>query len=362
MLTSLSLSHYLSPPRGSLQRGLALVSLFMSVLWLVFYELMGIAFPLNRSLYALLIGASLAALFAPARQRERAVELGAFVYLSVLLVAWLDALYYSYGSLVEQFALFKVVLWLPAIYGAFFLVYPSKVALNVSSVALSAFVMTSVPHALATVGDSRLSGGFLLPLALLLGHSACIALLYLSTRSHLPTSGISNDVRQLQKLAYYDMLTGVPNRRQMNLLLQGALIEARKGNPFAVMMVDFDHFKQVNDIFGHTVGDVVLSTAVQRLAEPLRTGDVLGRWGGEEFIVLVRSVDEAAALRRAERLREAIGARPLVGDYTVTVSCGVAVYRLGDTLEHLIQRADKALYRAKRSGRNRVEVSLAEAN
>ena len=333
----------------------------MSGLWCVFYELMGIGFPLNRSLYALLISASVAALLAPPRQREKAVELGTFVYLSVLLVAWLDAFYYSHGSVAEQFAVLKVVLWLPAIYGAFFLVYPSKVALNISAVSLGVFVVASVPHALVTVGNDQLFGGFLLPLALLVGHSAFIVVLYAFTRSYLPASDMSDDVKQLQKLAYFDALTGVPNRRQMNLLLQNALIEARKGNVFAVMMVDFDHFKQVNDVFGHTVGDAVLSAAVQRLAEQLRTGDRLGRWGGEEFIVLVRHADEAAALRRAERLREAIGAQPLVGDYTVTVSCGVAVYRLGDTLEQLIQRADKALYRAKRSGRNRVEVSLAEA-
>ena len=163
---------------------------------------------------------------------------------------------------------------------------------------------------------------------------------------------------QLQQLAYYDALTGVPNRRKMNLLLQDALIEARKGRALAVVMIDFDYFKQVNDLFGHSVGDMVLSTAVKRLAEQLRTLDVLGRWGGEEFMVLIQHVNEHDALRRAERLREAVEARPLVGDYSVTVSCGVAVYEPGDTLELLVKRADKALYRAKRNGRNRVEATL----
>ena len=345
-----------------LQRGLAFVSLLMSLLWLVFYERMGIAFPLNRGLYAVLIAASIAALVAPPRLRERATKLGTFAYALVLLVAWLDAFYYSYGSIIEQFAIFKVILWLPAIYGAFFLIYHPRTALNVSSVALSAFVMTSVPHALATAGDNRLFDGFLLPLALLVGHGACVAALYAFTHSYLPTSGVSEDVKQLQRLAYYDTLTGVPNRRQMNLLLQDALIEARKGGSFAVMMIDFDHFKRINDIFGHNVGDVVLSAAAQRLAEQLRAGDVLGRWGGEEFIVLVRYAGEPDALRRAERLREAVQTRPLVGDYTVTVSCGLAVYRPGDSLEHLIKRADRALYEAKRKGRNRVEATLAEVS
>ncbi len=357
MLMPLSLPLHSSSPRHQLQRGLALVSLFMSVLWFVFYELMGSAFPLNRSLYALLITASLAALLVPPRLRERAVELGTFVYLSVLLVAWLDAFYHSYGTFNEQFAVLKVVFWLPAIYGAFFLIYPSKTALGVSSVALGVFIVTSVPHALMTTGDDRLFSGFLLPLALLIGHGACVAALYAFARPPLGAAGVSKDVEQLQRLAYYDTLTGVPNRRQMNLLLQDALIEARKGEPFAVIMIDFDHFKQINDVFGHNVGDMVLSGAVQRLAQRLRAGDVLGRWGGEEFVVLARHIGHDAT-RRAERLREAVEARPLIGDYTVTVSCGVAAYRPGDTLEGLTQRADKALYEAKRKGRNRVEVVL----
>ena len=361
MMMSSTVSHYPSSPRGRLQRGLALVSLFMSVLWLAFYEHMGIAYPLNRSLYVLLIVASVAASLAPVRLRERAVELGASVYLAVLLVAWLDAFYHSYGSINAQFAILKVVLWLPAVYGAFFLVYSPKVARTVAWAGLGAFMVTSVPHALTTAGGTRLFDGFLLPLALLIGHGACIAALYTFTRPYLSTPSSGEDIAQLQKLAYYDMLTGVPNRRQMNLLLENALLEARKGSSFAVMMIDFDHFKQVNDVFGHGVGDVVLSTAVQRLTGQLRSGDALGRWGGEEFIVLARHVGGSDALRRAEQLREVIGARPLVGEYAVTVSCGVAVYRPGDTLEQLIKRADRALYEAKRKGRNRVEATLGEA-
>ena len=355
----ISLTYQASSPRGTLQRGLAFVSLVMSGLWFVFYELLGFALPLNRSLYALLIVASVAALLAPSRLRERAVALGAFVYLAVLLVAWLEAFYHSYGSLSAQFSVLKVTLWLPAVYGAFFSVYNSRTALSISSAALGAFVITSVPHALMTAGDRGIFSGFLLPLALLIGHGACVAALHALTRSTLPTAGVSDSVEQLQKLAYYDALTGVPNRRQMNLLLQEALIGARKGDALAVMMIDFDYFKRVNDVFGHSVGDGVLSAAVRRLAERLRRGDTLGRWGGEEFIVLARHAGEHDALRRAERLREAVEARPLFGDYNVTVSCGVAVYEPGDTPELLLGRADRALYRAKRNGRNRVEVGSA---
>ena len=352
----ISLVYQASSPRGTLQRGLALVSLVMSGLWFVFYELLGLALPLNRSLYALLIVASALALFAPPRLRERAVTLGAFVYLAVLLIAWLEAFYHSYGSLGAQFSVLKVTLWLPAVYGAFFSVYSPKAALGISLAALGVFIVASVPHALTTAGGEDIFGGFLLPLALLVGHGACAAALYALTRPTLLTAGASDSVEQLQKLAYYDALTGVPNRRQMNLLLQEALIGARKGDALAVIMIDFDYFKRVNDVFGHSAGDKVLATAVKRLTERLRSGDTLGRWGGEEFIVLARHTGEHDAPRRAERLREAVEARPLFGNYSATVSCGVAVYERGDTPELLIGRADKALYRAKRNGRNRVEV------
>jgi diguanylate cyclase (GGDEF)-like protein len=128
-----------------------------------------------------------------------------------------------------------------------------------------------------------------------------------------------------------------------------------------MLMIDVDHFKAVNDRHGHHAGDLVLRALADRLREVLRQADVVARLGGEEFAALMPETDMPAALLAAERVRQicqAIGPQ-LEGfaDMGVSVSIGVAQWRPGETLDHLLERADAALYRAKRGGRNRVESS-----
>lgn len=160
-----------------------------------------------------------------------------------------------------------------------------------------------------------------------------------------------------------DALTGLPNRRDMVERLSTELARAaRTGAPTAVLMVDVDHFKAVNDGYGHEVGDLVLQTLALAFTEGLRVYDSCARWGGEEFLILLPESDEAAARAVAEKIRaraEGVGsprAEPLAAP---TVSVGVAVHRRGEPLASLLKRADAAMYEAKRLGRNRVEVASA---
>ncbi len=166
---------------------------------------------------------------------------------------------------------------------------------------------------------------------------------------------------QSLSLALTDSLTGVFNRRYVSAHLPRLLDRAADSNkPVSILMFDIDHFKRVNDTFGHDVGDEVLREVAVRSARNLRNFDLVARLGGEEFVVIMPDTDGEAALMVAERLRQRIGDTPFaisapVGEITVTVSVGVAVGgRVGDTVETLIKRADEALYEAKRSGRNRV--------
>ena len=176
-----------------------------------------------------------------------------------------------------------------------------------------------------------------------------------------------NDVSQRKELeaelfhqANTDSLTGVSNRR---FFLTQAEQEWRRSRRFArdlsVMMVDVDHFKPINDQYGHAVGDAVLQGIVKRAMESLRQSDMLGRIGGEEFAVLMPETTMEAALDAAERLRKHIADRSIVADLTAipcTVSVGVAhLSSADDTVEQLLNQADAALYRAKANGRNRVE-------
>lgn len=160
------------------------------------------------------------------------------------------------------------------------------------------------------------------------------------------------------RLATLDPLTEAYNRRTFIELATRELRRSRRsGHALSVVVFDLDHFKEVNDQYGHQVGDEVLCR-VKRIADScLRSEDLFARYGGEEFVVLMPETGQAGALKLAERLREAIAAAPADGGVRVTASMGVAsVAEIDDkwTLERLLARADRAMYAAKAAGRNRV--------
>lgn len=162
----------------------------------------------------------------------------------------------------------------------------------------------------------------------------------------------------LERLATTDPLTGVVNRRRfMDVASREVLRSKRTGAAVSVITLDIDHFKQVNDRFGHASGDAVLLEVVNRVGQGLRTLDVLGRIGGEEFAVLLPDAALEGACAVAERLREAVAQTPIFAggtDITVTISLGVATLGGEETLDGLLSRTDEAMYAAKRAGRNRV--------
>ncbi|MEW6278625.1 MAG: diguanylate cyclase [Candidatus Eremiobacterota bacterium] len=163
---------------------------------------------------------------------------------------------------------------------------------------------------------------------------------------------------EVQRLATTDELTEVANRRQLFQLGEVELARAtRSGKPLTALMIDIDHFKQFNDQYGHAVGDLVLRAMAATLKAGLRTVDVLGRYGGEEFAALLPETDLEGATQVAERLRHVAEEGTLDsprGPLRVTISVGVALWRPEDDLSQLLHRADRALYAAKEGGRNRV--------
>jgi diguanylate cyclase (GGDEF)-like protein len=163
-------------------------------------------------------------------------------------------------------------------------------------------------------------------------------------------------VLQMHTLARTDPLTGLPNRLALSERLEE---EAHRAHGLYVVLLDLDHFKQINDRYGHAVGDAVLREVGRRLRSSLRKGDLLGRWGGEEFMILMRGENQHDVLAAVERLREDIAFWPFEQVGAVSASFGVAEGHLGDSIHSLVERADKALYQAKHLGRNRVELSTA---
>ena len=166
---------------------------------------------------------------------------------------------------------------------------------------------------------------------------------------------------QLQSLVSRDDLTGLYNRRHITDLLDQERSRADRGGlPFCIFMMDLDHFKQVNDNYGHAVGDEVIKTFSDSVSQILRPTDFLARYGGEEFLLVSTQTGLDGAQRLAERLRIMIAAVPfpsLPRDTEVTVSVGIAQYQPGESIQATLLRADAALYAAKQNGRNRVEVA-----
>lgn len=169
---------------------------------------------------------------------------------------------------------------------------------------------------------------------------------------------------ELRRVANKDFLTGVANRRAFLALLDKAgSLAHRTQSALPVLLIDLDHFKQINDKFGHRIGDDALRHFVAVTEACLRKHDVLGRMGGEEFAVFLPQTSRGDAQRVSERLRALVAAQPLMtdlGPVALTVSIGMALCQPGETPENALHRADQAMYQAKEAGRNRV-VSLQAA-
>jgi diguanylate cyclase (GGDEF)-like protein len=166
---------------------------------------------------------------------------------------------------------------------------------------------------------------------------------------------LARALEEVERLAVSDELTGLPNRRSMQALLDRSIALSDRGiAPFCAAILDIDHFKAVNDELGHAAGDAVLREVARLGRGELRVTDVLGRWGGEEFLLVMPGNAEAGACALA-RIRDAVaaGAQP---SRRITLSAGLAVHREGEDADALLARADRALYAAKRAGRDRVVV------
>ena len=166
---------------------------------------------------------------------------------------------------------------------------------------------------------------------------------------------------RVERMASTDKLTGLYNRQAFDLMFEAAVAEAgRDGTPFALLSLDLDHFKEINDTYGHQAGDAVLERTARILQAGVRSSDSVFRWGGEEFLVLLRKCPKDAAMLVGDKLRTSLKLTVTTHDgreIRITVSAGVADYHNDESGKDLIKRADQALYEAKRLGRDRVVAS-----
>jgi diguanylate cyclase (GGDEF)-like protein len=191
--------------------------------------------------------------------------------------------------------------------------------------------------------------------------SIAVVFVMLGYTARLYTQRVQDAEGQLYDLATTDSLTGLWNRRQFLQLTHAEIDRARRhGTSLALVLADIDHFKQVNDQHGHDAGDRVIRHVASLLRQQARGGDLIGRWGGEEFVMLLPMTGGHGALELSERIRSRVERTPCEHDgvsMPVTLSLGVCEMQPGHSLDHAFKNADAALYAAKNAGRNRVCVA-----
>ena len=171
-------------------------------------------------------------------------------------------------------------------------------------------------------------------------------------------SDVSNRIKienKLKQLATIDSLTKVYNRYKINEIIEHQIARSKRyGEIFSILMIDIDYFKKVNDTYGHYVGDVVLKKLSELISSHIREVDSFGRWGGEEFMLLLHKANQSEAIYIAEKIRKLVENFSIENLYKITISIGVTTFKKNDTKNLLLERADIALYQSKKDGRNRV--------
>jgi len=161
--------------------------------------------------------------------------------------------------------------------------------------------------------------------------------------------------KELKNLAMRDSLTGIYNRHKVNEIIDEEIIrQSRYNNSFALLMLDIDHFKSVNDNYGHGVGDIILQELSNLVVKNIRKSDKFARWGGEEFLIILPQTTAEGAFKYAQKLVDVIATYEFSEVSKLTISVGVSIYREGESKTEFLKRTDEALYIAKEKGRNRV--------
>jgi diguanylate cyclase (GGDEF)-like protein len=209
----------------------------------------------------------------------------------------------------------------------------------------------------------RLEWIYFVMLATVLGVISQLSVLLMDMRLRLKTQklALENALARIQEIATRDELTGLPNRRNMMAMAQDhAQRRARGGPPFYVALVDLDHFKNINDTWGHAVGDETLRAFATQAQAVLRTTDVIGRWGGEEFLLLLPESPPGEPTVGVERLRARLAdlaVSSAAPELRIRFSAGFTRYHDGEPIGQAIERADRALYKAKAAGRDRTNLA-----
>ncbi|GIW25072.1 GGDEF domain-containing protein [Meiothermus sp.] len=281
------------------------------------------------------------------------VERGVFWSAALLMIL---NIYYNLRALKSE-GLWNSSLWIAVVFVlAYFVFAPRRawlVSLGVFSGFVGAGLLALLPQALQGLPIDQNA-----VVQLYVSQLSYLVLFRLLVLSKEHSLRVRLEAAQLYALAHTDPLTQIANRRSIMEALHRALEQNQQtGQPLSLVLLDLDRFKQINDQYGHEAGDRVLVHTAQVLRQNLRQSDVLGRWGGEEFVLVLPNTTLQEAQQLCQRLQQQLAANPLDNLRPVSASFGVATAVPGDTPDHLISRADTAMYLSKQAGGNRVEVA-----
>lgn len=313
--------------------------------------------------WAIFIGAALAVFYVALRSGwsarfEDAGLTSAQIVVGITAACW----GYVVGGQIRSAALFALLLVL--VFGAFSLRWRRIMALTAFALVALVVAIGLRHQAWQRIpplhnGELQVDLVNLAMIAVLLPATSLVAARLSSLRRKLQAEreALETALKQVQRLATRDELTGLPNRRHMQELLdrEQARFE-RHGHGFSVALIDLDRFKRINDLHGHAAGDAVLRSFALTAAAGLRGQDVLGRWGGEEFLLLMPDTSAGRALASVQRMLERVRHLPFMDDVALSFSAGVGEQRVGETVEHLLERVDARMYAAKDAGRGIVLV------
>ncbi len=346
-------------PRTLKQRAYVIVVLLTALLlaWLSVAEgvgtsYWGIAYPALAT-----YGVVLLAVLWRRQLALRAVEALVLGPLLVVLLGFLATWRLAPAAIATESAdLFLVMLWTGLAFPLSFLLFGTRRGLQASLGIYGVFLLLVLPPALRGAIPSPAAGSLSRStISLAVFFAVLIALLWVLASRLEELASARAEARLFAAQAVTDTLTGLANRRQLDDELDRQIATARRHpQPLSIALIDLDRFKAVNDRLGHEAGDHVLIEVAQRLTGSVRTSDILGRWGGEEFLLIAPHTDHDAALVLTERCRARMADTPFLDTIPVTASFGVATLAPEDDARSLLRRADHALYRAKDQDRNRV--------
>jgi diguanylate cyclase (GGDEF)-like protein len=269
-------------------------------------------------------------------------------YYNIKFYTFLAAQYTGRTEYIDGFAL-----WMPLVFIILFLVFERTKALTFSLALLAVNVMGVVVFII----EDRLS----------LEKARTVLQLLLSNVSYVVFLSVMEKFKYifferslLNKMAYTDYLTNLPNRRSIERTIDEQLQQSASSHQLWVVIFDIDHFKHINDVYGHQVGDTVLQQLAELVKRDLSEHEVVGRWGGEEFIFVINNMDYTEMRKRIERLKHEIESHVFPVVSHVTASFGATLCFSEDTTRDILKRADDALYAAKRNGRNQICVANEE--